>query len=214
MAAKQPFKISSWDVDTDKVGSGTPFQAMINPTGYAIARTVRMTAQGKSDGRVGEALTLEDLVLDGTGVVPAPTGVPVDVEQQLADLLAVVQIAPSGEKMVYPVVELVWGSLYYLGRVTSLTTKYTLFAPDGTPLRARVSMKIEEYVPASAVASDKPAAATMTKQLQVGAGTRLPELCFAAYSDPGMAAAVARYNGLTSIRNVPAGTPINCPPKA
>ncbi|MDY0961161.1 MULTISPECIES: hypothetical protein [Massilia] len=211
MAGKQWFKISSWDVDNNKAGSVTPFQAMINPTGYAIERTVSMSKRGKCDGRVGEALTLEDLVLDGTGVVPGPTGSAQSVEAQLDDLMAVVQIAPSGEKMVYPVVELVWGSLYYLGRVTSLTTKYTLFAPDGIPLRARVSMKIEEYIPDTDAVADSADAATMTKQLQVDAGMRLPELCFAAYGDAGMAAAVARFNGLTSMRNVAAGTSIDCP---
>jgi hypothetical protein len=214
MAGKQWFKISSWDVDSNAASSDGAFQAMINPTGYSIQRKIDVSKSGKSDGRVGEALTLEDLVLDGTGVVAGPTGTPQSVEQQLADLLAVAQIAPSDDKMVYPVVELVWGSLYYLGRVTSLTTKYTLFAPDGVPLRARVSMKIDEYVPDTDIVADSADAATMTKQLQVDAGARLPELCFAAYSDPGMAAAVARYNGLTSMRNVPAGTAVNCPPKA
>lgn len=213
MAEKERFKISSWDVKTNKVGSNS-FQAMINPSGYAIERAVTMSRQAKCDGRVGEALALDDLVLDGTGVVPAPTGVPQGVEQQLADLLAVVQISPSGDDLAYPVVQLVWGALYYLGRVTSLSTRYTLFAPDGTPLRARVSMKIEQFVPASGTRPARAAAAAMTRQLQVGAGTRLPELCFAVYSDPGMAAAVARYNGLTSMRNVAAGTPVNCPPKA
>ncbi|OIJ42115.1 CIS tube protein [Massilia timonae] len=209
MAAKQRFKISGWDIATSNARSGTPFEALINPSTYTIERTARITGDGKCDGRVGEALSFDDLVLDGTGVVATQS-----VEQQLADLLAVVRFKPSGANMAYPVLELVWGTLYYLGRVTSLTTKYTLFAPDGTPLRARVSMKIEEYVPLTAKATERAAKAVTRRQQEVGAGMRLPELCFAAYSDPGMAAAVARFNGLTSIRNVPAGTSINFPPKA
>lgn len=211
MAEKEPFKISAWDVAARQVGAGTPFQAMINPAGYAIAREARLTKDGKSDGRVEETLTLDDLVLDGTGVVVPATGVPQSVEKQLADLLAIVQIQRNGQKVVYPVVQLVWGALYYVGRVKNISTRFTLFAPDGTPLRARVSLKIEEYRWANEAKPARAAQAAMSRQLTVDAGMRLPELCFAVYSDAGMAAAVARLNNLTSMRNVPAGATLACP---
>lgn len=211
MAEKERFKISKWNIVARKP-DGTPFQAMLNPSGYEIARQAKASKDGKGDGCIEETLTLEDLVLDGTGVVPSSTGAPQSVEQQLADLLAIVQIKRIGQTTVYPMVQLVWGALYFVGRVRRVGTRFTLFAPDGTPLRARVSLSVEEYVPAN---NTKPAReiAAMSRQLSVDAGVRLPELCFAAYSDPGMAAALARYNNLTSMRNVPAGTRLATPPK-
>jgi len=211
MAEKERFKISRWNIVAGKP-SGAPFQAMLNPSGYEIARQARPSKDGVGDGSIEETLKLEDLVLDGTGVVASGAGVPQGVEQQLADLLAIVQIKRIGQTTVYPMVQLVWGALYFVGRVRRVGTRFTLFAPDGTPLRARVSLSVEEYVPAN---NTKPAreTAAMGKQLQVDAGVRLPELCFAAYGDPGMAAALARYNNLTSMRNVPAGTTLATPPK-
>lgn len=211
MADKERFKISKWNIVAGKP-NGAPFQAMLNPSGYEIARQAKASKDGAADGCIEETLTLEDLVLDGTGVVASPTGVPQSVEQQLADLLAIVQIKRIGQTTVYPMVQLVWGALYFVGRVRRVGTKFTLFAPDGTPLRARVSLSVEEYVPAN---NTKPAreTAAMSKQLSVDAGVRLPELCFATYNDPGMAAALARYNNLTSMRNVPAGTTLATPPK-
>jgi len=210
MAEKERFKITKWNIVSGAV-TGTPFQAMLNPVGYEIARQARACKQGESDGQIEETLKLDELVLDGTGVVAPGTGTPQSVEQQLAALLAVVQIKRIGQTVIYPMVQLVWGALYFVGRVRSVSTKYTLFAPDGTPLRARVSLTLEEYVKANEAKPARAAAAAMTRQVRVDAGMRLPELCFAVYNDPGMAAALARANNLTSMRNVAAGTTLAAP---
>lgn len=210
MAEKERFKITKWNIVSGAV-TGAPFQAMLNPVGYEISRHARVDRKGNGDGQIEETLKLDDLVLDGTGVVAPVTGTPQSVEQQLAALLAVVQIMRVGETVIYPMVQLVWGALYFVGRVKSLNTKCTLFAPDGTPLRARVSMTLDEYAKANEAKPARAAAAAMTRQVRVDAGVRLPELCFAVYNDPGMAAALARANNLTSMRNVAAGTTLAAP---
>jgi len=213
MAEKQQLKITPWNAMQGKA-QGQPFEAMINPTGYQLKRSTTLARDGGSDGKEVETLTLDELVLDGTGVVPAGPGTPLTVEQQVERLsLALRRVTVVGD-VLYPVVQVLWGSLHYIGRVQSFTVKYTLFAPDGTPLRARLSIELLEYKKGNDASRPPSPAGTIARQLQVTAGLRLPELCFEAYSDPGMAAAVARYNNLTSIRNVPAGMAIACPPKS
>jgi hypothetical protein len=214
MAEKERLKISRWDVANNKAAPGDPFQVMLNPSGYAINRGVVLTKDGKTNGRQRESLTLEELVLDGTGVVPAVAGMPLSVEAQLARLQQVMTVTLSGQEVVLPVVEVVWGTLYYIGRVEDLKTRYTLFAPDGIPLRARVSITLAEFEGADKSGKKERADREMSRQLPVEAGLRLPELCFQAYKSTAMLEYVARYNGLTSFRNVPAGTSIVCPPRS
>jgi hypothetical protein len=212
MAEKQRLKISRWDIAKNKVaGDGDPFEVMLNPSGYTVSRTVQLTRDAKTNGRQCEALTLEELVLDGTGVVRAPGGTPLSVQEQLAKLQAVMTVEPVGGKVVRPVVEVVWGTLYFIGRVENVKTRYTLFAPDGTPLRARVSLTLAEFEGADKSKWQPPRARGMIRQLPVEAEVRLPELCFQVYQSTAMLESVARHNGLTSFRNVPAGTRIICP---
>jgi hypothetical protein len=214
MAEKERLKISRWDVANNKAAAGDPFQVMLNPSGYAISRGVALTKDGKTNGRQRESLTLEELVLDGTGVVPAAAGMPLSVEAQLARLQQIMTVTLTDQEVVLPVVEVVWGTLYYIGRVEDLKTRYTLFAPDGIPLRARVSITLAEFENADKSAKKERADREMSRQLPVEAGLRLPELCFQAYKSTAMLEHVARYNGLTSFRNVPAGTSIVCPPRS
>lgn len=214
MAEKQRLKIRRWDVDKNKPADGKAFEVMLNPSGYTIGRGVKLTAEGRPDGDGSETLTLEELVLDGTGVVPGPEGKLLSVEEQVADLQEIMTVRTEGTKVVVPVVLVVWGTLYYIGRVEDLKTRYTLFAPDGIPLRARVSITLAEFENADKSAKKERADREMSRQLPVEAGLRLPELCFQAYKSTAMLEHVARYNGLTSFRNVPAGTSIVCPPRS
>jgi hypothetical protein len=213
MAEKQRLKIRRWDVDKNKPADGKAFEVMLNPSGYTIGRGVKLTAEGRPDGDGSETLTLEELVLDGTGVVPGPEGKLLSVEEQVADLQEIMTVRTEGTKVVVPVVLVVWGTLYYIGRVESLKARYTLFAPDGIPLRARVSVTLAEHKGADKSGKETLQPRAMSKQLQLGAEVRLPELCFQAYKDTSMLELVARHNDLTSFRNVPAGTRIACPPK-
>jgi hypothetical protein len=145
--------------------------------------------------------------------VPAPDGMPASVEAQLAELQAIMTIRKEADAVVMPVVLVVWGTLYFIGRLETLSSKYTLFAPDGTPLRAKVTIKLAEYEKGDRSGKEARTPQAMSRQLQLGAEVRLPELCFQAYKDTAMLELVARHNDLTSFRNVPAGTPITCPPK-
>lgn len=192
----------------DKSGNvtGTPFEASINPATYALSTEFCFTEDNKLLNDLPEKLELPALVLDGTGVVPSD-GAPKTVPQQLDALRAVVTATAPDETgyKTRPVVRVSWGTLQFVGRVKKMDVTYTLFAPNGVPLRATVKLGfIGPDTPRAASAGTVPQAATMTRQIQVSAST-LAQLCFTEYADPGRDQAVARANALTSIRNLPPG---------
>jgi hypothetical protein len=211
---KKKLKITRWDVE-GKAVTGKAFEVMLNPALYTRNSTLDYSKQdAKLVGARPEALSFDELVFDGTGVVGVQSGMPMSVDKQIEMLHALLFDAVKQDDVARPVVQIIWGSLYFLGRLKSMKVRYTLFKPSGSPLRARVSLSFTEYEqPYKNEALDSSAADTLTRQIEVSASTSLPLLCFATYRDPAMAQAVARSNNLTSFRNVPSGTKLNCPPR-
>lgn len=215
--AKQKLTITRWSVQHGAV-RGTPFTAMINPAGYDRTQTFAYSKGTKQRviDVMSESLKLNEMVFDGTGVVGSPTGgEQQDVTTQLEKLRNVAYVVVDDDKVVRPIVELLWGSLYFLGRLQSMDVKYTLFKPNGQPLRARVVLTFCEYEENYDTYKPKTSNsnAGFTKQIQVIAGASLPLMCFDVYKDPNLYQEVARINGLTSCRKPPEGTDLMFPSK-
>lgn len=51
------------------------------------------------------------------------------------------------EKQRPPIVSFVWGDFYLTGVIESIGVTYMMFSTDGTPLRARCSVKMKEWTP-------------------------------------------------------------------
>lgn len=216
--AKQKLTIRQWNTKAGSEGA-VVFTAMLNPASYSRSRSLQYTddqepkdapaKDRKLKNSPAEKLDLEELVIDGTGIVDAPAGT-LDVDGQI-DLLTRVLSEPGSDQMVrQAVVEIVWGSLSFIGRLTTMNVKYTLFSPSGTPLRARVKLAFVAYEPPPAAAGS-PAAAAPARQVRVSGGDSLPLLCFKAYNDASLFQAVALLNGLTTLRGLPAGLLLTLP---
>jgi len=159
-------------------------------------------------------------VLDGTGVVPPVDGQPPDVKGQLQQLHKVVYeyVDTTAEP---PRVRLLWGTLIFFGRLQSLSAQYTLFRPNGDPLRAKVDLS---FVGAMSKEEEKLMSyrASPTSQSQVvttSEGDTVQQLCERMYGQQsGSAAAkdlsmkVARYNGVVDPRKLAPGTQLVFPP--
>src|SRR5436305_1822668 len=52
-----------------------------------------------------------------------------------------------GESHAPPIVNFVWTKNEFRGVIESLNVTYTLFTPEGTPLRAKLSLTLKEYRP-------------------------------------------------------------------
>lgn len=208
---------------TAKVAGGTnPFTVWINPASYNYTRTVKYNdrqAQGSPGGspeynRVGDADLSFDLVFDATGVIPVPTGQSyengvTDVINNFIDLVATV----NGDIHTPNFLIVGWAGLQFSGVLTSMKIDFSLFRPDGTPLRAKMSVAFKSYTSeemlAKAAGLNSP---DLTHIVTVVAGDTLPALCHRIYGDSGYYAKVARFNGLLSFRNVPPGTELLFPP--
>jgi hypothetical protein len=201
------------------VDSSRPeFQALINPAGYEHGLNIRYTknqalgqagTEAKYNVTQAEKLTLKALTLDGTGAVP---GAFVPVKTQVEQLRSAVY-AYVGTTHEAPIVQLVWGALIFYGRVESLKFDYTLFMPNGDPLRAKVTLNLVEYISQQEIIKEsKQSSPDLTHLIVVRAGDTLPLLCERIYRNPHYYLEVARINGLTAFRQLVPGTSLRFPP--
>lgn len=201
------------------VDSAKPsFQALINPAGYDHTFSISY-AKTKALGQPGteakysfskpEQLDLKELVLDGTGAVP---GRVIAVKTQVEQLRNTVYTY-VGTDHEAPIVQLVWGSLIFYGRVQSMVLKYTLFKPNGEPLRAKVTLVLKEFSTIAEIIKEARASSPdLTHMIEVRAGDTLPLLCERIYKDSSYYLEVARINGLTAFRQLAPGSRLRFPP--
>jgi len=125
------------------------FSVLINPASYSHALALRYDDKhppdrGETpphfDGVAADFVKFE-LVFDGTGVVPgaAVAAGGEGITQQLDQFRKVLFDCEARLRSPKYLI-LRWGTLNYRCRVSSLDFDYTLFNPDGTPLRARANV--------------------------------------------------------------------------
>lgn len=201
-----------------RVDARKTFAAMLNPSEFTHTYTIvynkdptlGSTATNQRFSAMGEDKVSFALLLDGTGVVPDSSAR--EVQQQLEDLEDIVY-RYQGQQHEPSRVRIVWGSLIFFGRLESMSCKFTLFKPNGAPLRASVDLSFvgsverrEAELLANASSPD------LSHLVEVRQGDTLPLLCERIYGDPGYYCAVARFNGLTDFRDLPAGAKLHFPP--
>ncbi len=223
MPALTPLKITRTkpDMSIDTATSST-YTVMLNPGNVKHGTGIKynaVKAQGKSAveakfSNMEEETLVFSLMMDGTGVVPSGTRrrEPSDVSVQLRELKAVVydyvgtQHEPSR-------VRVLWGNLIFFGRLSKLETEYTLFKPNGDPLRAKLTLSFigttsEEIAKLRANRSSP----DLSHVVEVRDGDTLPLMCRRIYGDDAYYLDVARFNGLADLRRLKPGTTLQFPP--
>ncbi|MCP5244469.1 MAG: peptidoglycan-binding protein [Burkholderiales bacterium] len=201
--------------------SKSKFEAMINPSGYEHTFSLRY-AKNKVLGQPGtetkydvshpEKIVLKELVFDGTGIVKSSNNQPVSVKNQI-ELLRNVVYTYVGSKHEAPIVQLKWGSFLFYGRVETLKFDYTLFKPNGVPLRAKVSLTFIEYQSNEEIENiANNQSPDLTHHVVVKAGDTLPLLCYRIYQNSAYYPEVARVNNLTHFRDLKPGMRLQFPP--
>ena len=213
-------KLTITECDSDKkTNDGNCFEVMINPAAFKHNHSIcynKSSVPGKSADEVKFNKLLPsdisfEIVIDGTGVVRSPLLID-DVKTQIKKLSDVVY-KYNGENHEPNHVKILWGDFILYGRLTSLSTDYTLFKPSGEPLRAKVSLAFKGF------ASSKEEEAKANKSspdlshiIEVRAGDTLPLLCYQIYKDCSYYMQVARINNLTNFRALKPGTKLHFPP--
>jgi len=207
--------------------TGEPFTVMINPDKYT--RTYKICyndvqAQGSNTGspkfnKIPSEVVKLELVFDGTGVLPTaiPGVVPYTSDGITEQIAAFEDIAfeYTGKIHSPKFLRLLWGTFEFYCRLTSLAITYTLFKPDGTPLRARADAEFLEYTSetdAALEANDN--SPDVSHVVTVKAGDTLPLLCYGIYGTSAFYPQVAKVNGLADFRQLRAGSQLLFPPLA
>jgi hypothetical protein len=197
----------------------------INPEKYSHKYKICYNdtqAQGSSAGSPEYDHTPADevefqLVFDGTGVVPTPLPgiIPYLQDGIVSQIDAFMDLAFDYDGQIHSpnFIQLAWGTLVFNCRLSTLNIVYTLFKPDGTPLRAKADVKFVEYRNQQQIAKqENKQSADLSHLVTVKGGDTLPLLCYQIYGSSIYYAQVARINGLAGFRELVAGQKILFPP--
>lgn len=194
------------------------FKVLINPASITNAVTVNYSPPARSGNGVGQSAPYnntepEDLSFaldfDGTGAISSPA---IEVDREIQKLKDVT-LKYDGEKHEPNVVIISWGSLVIKCRLKSISINYSLFKPDGKPLRAKVTLAFMGHMDESEAARKRNnSSPDLSHVLVVKSGDTLPLMCQKIYGDSGMYLEVARVNGLVNFRSLKEGTEILFPP--
>jgi Contractile injection system tube protein len=192
------------------------FESYVNPSEVTLAYEMEYdSAQGS--GTTGARMEFKKLkpgelalsfFLDGTGA----NGRPCDVQAQVAQFQAVTGYNGNIHRPNY--LKVVWGTLTVKRCVLkSASIAYKLFKADGVPLRAVINASFSDASDdQTRVAMAQDSSPDLTHVRVLGAGDTLPMLCDQIYGNVHLALQVARANGFTSARGLPAGTRVRFPP--
>jgi hypothetical protein len=187
-------------------------EVLFNPTEYGIDRGASYTELQVPGLKTpilqfvrGEADILSvELFLDGSKA-DKPT-----VEEDLAKLRRLVTI--DRDLHAPPVVAFEWGGERFVGVVTSLKEKYTLFDESGLILRARVTLGMKSYRAVEVQQRELKRQSPDRARVRVlREGETLPAIAQEAYGDPRLWRAIARENAIERPRFVRPGTPLRIP---
>ncbi|MEU0094976.1 peptidase M23 [Kribbella sp. NPDC006257] len=111
------------------------------------------------------------------------------------------------EKPTPPLVVLQWGKIAsFPAFVTSVSAKYTLFSPDGVPIRALCSVAMEEMPNEPWRQNPTSGGQSVRRSHRMIDGDTLASVAYAEYGDPAMWRAIAKYNSVDDPMRLPIGT--------
>jgi hypothetical protein len=119
---------------------------------------------------------------------------------------------PKSGKSAPPPVAFEWGKLYFKSIITSMSEKFTLFDPNGVPLRCVVNVTLEQFLdedePAPQI-SNQSASQTQPQTMTATEGDRVDNLAASGTGDPNNWRDVADKNNIDNPMKVQPGQSLN-----
>jgi Contractile injection system tube protein/LysM domain len=133
-----------------------------------------------------------------------------DVRALVRAITGLMAIEPSTHAP--PVLLFTWGSLSFTCVLAQAQQRFTMFLPDGTPVRARVSVTFNEFRNVDLEAKEvKRETADFSKIHEVGQGESLSAIAWRSYGDPGLWRPIALRNNLDDPRRLEVGARLVVP---
>ncbi|WP_208022753.1 CIS tube protein [Flavobacterium jejuense] len=218
-ASLELMKITGYtDENFQQAFEGQPYTVMINPDTIKWQRGIdyneqqapnTSTPSQKYKSTPVEKLNF-DITIDCTGVVDSKR---TDLAKEISTLENIVYTYHG--KIHRPnFVKVQWGkSLVFKGVLKSMDISYTLFKPDGSPLRAKLSLGFTQYIsPEDEEQLKGNESPDITHLVSVVEGNTLPQLCQKTWNDNSYYIQVAQYNNLNKFRNLKGGQKLIFPP--
>uniref|UniRef100_UPI0040572DD0 CIS tube protein n=1 Tax=Candidatus Electronema sp. TaxID=2698783 RepID=UPI0040572DD0 len=214
--------ITSCSIDNNgniEIDESNKVEVQINPTSFSHEHSIAYS-KNRIIGSIGEDLKYKrtniekisfEIVLDGTGVASEKKEA-ISVKEQIKIFKNIIYDY-AGQKHQPKPVNLIWGSFSFNGRLVSLSIDYTMFASDGSPLRAKLKISVNGYTSKEEQAKkSNKSSPDLTHIIEVKAGDTLPLLCYQVYRDTSYYPDVARINGLNSLQEMRPGLKLTFPP--
>lgn len=194
------------------------FELMLNPEYFEIKSQINYAdiqagESSKFKDQPPKEIILPPFILDVTGAVPYTLSALFgSLEDAIAQLENVIYtVVGTKHRPNYILIE--WGALSYKAQLKTMDVKYTLFAENGDPLRAEVTLTLQEYQTSEEKAAiQKKSSPDLTHLVEVKDGDTLPLMCNRVYNDCSYYREVAEINELDDFRHLTPGTFLYFPP--
>ena len=202
------------------------FIAMFNPETYTSKHEVEYSseegagssASSQKFSRIRPREFNFDFVIDGTGILENQSPLlfaqseKKDVQAEVDKFLRITN-KMDGDIHRPPYLKISWGTLIVKCILKVAEISYTLFKPDGTPLRAKIKATFSENVDdIKRAAEEGKTSPDLTHIRKVNEGDTLPMMAYRIYGDSKYYIHVARANKLINFRNLKTGQEIYFPP--
>lgn len=199
------------------------FSVWVNPSTYSYkTKVLYRDRQGQgSNGpsprfnKICDENVSFDLLFDATGALPEPDGADYagsGITNGISQFMALTT-SFNGQVHRPNYLTLSWADLQFDCVLTSLDITYTLFRPDGTPIRAKMKVAFQSFTSQARLAREAAKSSPdLTHVVTTVVGDTLPLLCYRIYGDSGFYREVAEVNGLTDFRRLEPGRQLQFPP--
>lgn len=197
-------------------GNGNSFTLKINPASLNFTKSIEYTTdkvKGSSEEvtkyyKHGPTTLSFDFILDSTGIAYTTTE---DLHQTVEKFEDVVYKI-KGETHKPNLLQISWGTIVFYCGLESLKYDYTLFSPEGNPLRVKISVSFSGYIERyEEVKKAQKSSPDLSHYIILKEGETIAFWCNKIYGDFSYCKDVAEFNGIPGFRNIKPGTKLMFP---
>lgn len=220
MAAQDnPVKAAIWRLDRTGSKKVEEVKVLFNPSEYSFSRQLNwsgLNVKGQNvttiDFGGGEATTLTMQLFFDTYEERTDVRDVTDKIWKMSMIDADTKQKKTGKGRP-PLVRFVWGNLWsFKAVISSISQRFTLFLPNGMPVRAVLDVTFRQVEEASLKQNPTSGGGPPVKRRMVAPGDTLAGIAYEEYHDPTRWREIARANGLDNPMVLSPGQELEIPP--